>query len=462
MDLLATVRAERAKRTKGSIAQTSLADFVPRISPSFAPPLHLVPLLDAFDRAEREPIRVCLSVPPRHSKTETVLHGIARLLARHPDWTIGYVSYAADIARSKSRQIRDYAAAAGVELRQDSKALHEWRTPQGGGVLATGIGGPLTGHGLRLLVVDDPHKNRQEADSPAIQQRIHQWFTSTALTRVEPGGSAIVVHTRWHRGDLIGRLSADEEVEWQIVSLPAIDSHGDALWPERWPLAELLKRRAEILDYDWDSLFQQSPKPRKGLVYPEWDRAINVVPHAELERIYRDPITKRWRLRNVGCGGDWGWSDPSAWIVGGKDSLGRVVIVDEEYESNVTTDEHGWFPRLRALRAKHSLQWFAVDPSGAGYTAALRRYFSGSPVVYGADNEIIEGIRKVREQLQRVDLGGSERPTRLLVSDRCENLIREIEGYQYRAGADGPSEEPMDKENHALDALRYLTQRLTQ
>jgi len=197
-----------------------------------------------------------------------VLHGIARLLARHPEWTIAYVSYAADIARSKSKQIRDYALAAGVELRQDSKASHEWRTPQGGGVLATGVGGPLTGHGVWLLVVDDPFKNRQDADSALIRERTYQWFTSTAMTRVEPGGSALIVHTRWHRDDLIGRLSRDEETEWEIVSLPAIDAEGRALWPERWPVSELERKRAEVGEYDWDSLFQQSPKARKGLGLP--------------------------------------------------------------------------------------------------------------------------------------------------------------------------------------------------
>lgn len=455
MDLLQAVRAEQARRNLATIRQTTLAEFVPRISPAFASPRHLVPLLEAFDRVEREAVRSCTSVPPRHGKTETVLHGIARLLARHPDWTIGYVSYAADIARSKSRQIRDYAAAAGVTLRNDSKALHEWRTPQGGGVLATGVGGPLTGHGLRLLVVDDPFKNRQDADSPLIRQRTFDWFTSTAMTRVEPGGSALVVHTRWHRDDLIGRLERDEEVEWEVTSLPAIDGHGCALWPERWPVSELTKRRAEVGEYDWDSLFQQSPKARKGLVYPEFQRAVHVLPHAEVERLYRSG--NRWLFHSTGCGVDWGWSDPSAWIVGGRTGSGTMVLVDEMYEQNVTTDQQGWFPRAKALRDRHVLSWFTADPSEPGYITSLRRYLSDRPVVYNADNAISEGIRRVRRQLAQRD--GQDRP-RLVISDRCVNVIRELETYQYRAGASGPSEEPEDKNNHAMDALRYLAMQM--
>ena len=415
-------------------------------------------MLDVLDRIEHEPVRACVSVPPRHGKTETVMHAIARILARHPEWMIAYVSYAADIARSKSRQIRDYAAAAGVELRQDSKALHEWRTPQGGGVLATGVGGPLTGHGVRLLVVDDPFKNRQDADSPLIRERTWSWFTSTAMTRIEPGGSALVVHTRWHRDDLIGRCSRDEEVAWEVTSLPALSASGCALWPERWPVAALLRRRAEVGEYDWDSLFQQSPKVRKGLVYATFDRATHVVPHDELERLYRHD--NRWSLHSLGCGVDWGWSDPSAWIVGGKTGDGTIVIVDELYESNVLVDDSGWLGRAKALRRTHGLTWYAADPSEPGYITALRRSLNGGGVVYNADNRISEGIRRVSVALQTVDTGTGKRP-RLLISDRCANTIRELETYSYRAGPSGPSEEPEDRNNHALDALRYLVARLT-
>ena len=436
----------------------SLAEFVPRVSPAFAAPHHLAPLLDALEGVERASQRVCVSVPPRHGKTELVLHGIARLLVRHPEWTIAYVSYSADLARSKSRQIRDYAQRAGVRIRGDSNAMHEWRTPQGGGVLATGVGGPLTGHGVKLLVVDDPFKNRQEADSALIRERTYNWFTSTAMTRVEPGGSAAVVHTRWHRDDLIGRLERDEDQEWQVTALPAIDSRGRALWPERWPVSELERRRTEVGEYDWASLFQQRPTVRKGLVFNGFDRAVHVVPHETLERTYRHD--GRWSLHSLGCGVDWGWSDPSAWIVGGRTGDKTIVIVDELYASNVLVDDNGgWLTKARELRAKHGLGWFTADPSEPGYIAALRGS-RGTPLVYNADNAIAEGIRRIAVAMQTLDTGQGKRP-RLLISDRCVNLIRELETYSYRAGPSGPTEEPEDRNNHAVDALRYLVARLT-
>jgi predicted phage terminase large subunit-like protein len=263
-----------------AVGQLPLVDFIPRTSPLFSPPHHLAPVIDVIGRALAGPVRALISVPPRHGKTETLLHAIPWVLLQHPEYVIGYVSYAADIARSKSRNARDYARSSGVVLRDDADALNEWRTPQGGGVIATGIGGPLTGHGVRILLVDDPLKNREEAESFLIRQRNHEWFTSTAMTRLDPEGSAIIVHTRWHEDDLIGRLKkeADRYVEthgeegepWEHINLQAIsDTTGEALWSKRWPVDVLEKRRRTVGPYDWASLFQGDPRPREGKLFRE-------------------------------------------------------------------------------------------------------------------------------------------------------------------------------------------------
>lgn len=254
---------------------------MPRTTPAYAAPEHLGRLAELVGRAlEGYPIRAVVSVPPRHGKTELLLHAIAWWLSRrgHGGDLLGYASYAADIARSKSRQAREYTRAAGVSLARDSAALHEWRTAAGGGLLATGVGGPLTGHGVRLLIVDDPFKNRADAESSIIRNAVHDWFRSTATTRVEPGGSIIVCHTRWHGDDLIGRLSADTETRWEQVVLPAVDEQGRALWPERWPVEALRARRSEVGEYEWSALFQQRPVPRGGEVFrgPTYYQALDL------------------------------------------------------------------------------------------------------------------------------------------------------------------------------------------
>lgn len=284
MDALSSALAWRAKALRlrklqaEAASQTTrrctspLLDFIPAITPRFTQPAHLAPLVRLLEQAERGPVRAVVSVPPRHFKTETVLHFIAWALARHPDWPLAYASYAADIAYSKSRQARDYARAAGVRLREDAEAVKEWRTTDGGGLIATGVGGPLTGHGARILIVDDPVKNREEAESAILREKTHQWFTSTATTRVEPDGSIFVVHTRWHPDDLAGRLERDAEVRWTVVNLPAVrmDEDGEhALCPTRWPLDALRARRSEVGEYDWHSLYQGQPRPRGGQLFRE-------------------------------------------------------------------------------------------------------------------------------------------------------------------------------------------------
>jgi predicted phage terminase large subunit-like protein len=254
---------------------------VPRVSPRYQSPRHLAPIADLIERAVRgESIRALISVPPRHGKTELLLHGIGWGLAQNPRLQFGYVSYAADFARTKSRKARDIARAAHIPIRRDADALNEWRTEEDGGLLATGIGGPLTGHGVDILLVDDPHKNREEAESALVRQSVYDWFTSTGVTRVEPVGSIIVVHTRWHGDDLIGRLEREsaryretggaEGEQWEVICLRAIDeASGAVLWPERWHKEALLRRRRTIGEYEWAALFQGRPRPRGAKLFRE-------------------------------------------------------------------------------------------------------------------------------------------------------------------------------------------------
>jgi len=188
-----------------------LDDFVRRIAPHEPPPRHLLKVIDVFERARAGPLKACISMPPRHGKTITILRAIAWWLTRSPADTCGYFSYNDEIARSKSRIARSIALGAGVRLAHDSAALHEWRTTAGGGLIAGGAGGGLTGQGITgFIVVDDPYKNREDADSDVYREKIWEWFNEVVFTRLERA-SVIVVHTRWHMDDLIGRLQSPDE-----------------------------------------------------------------------------------------------------------------------------------------------------------------------------------------------------------------------------------------------------------
>ncbi|MCE5419173.1 MAG: hypothetical protein JJ713_00055 [Acidithiobacillus sp.] len=194
-----------------------------------------------------------------------MLHSLIWRLLQDAHRRHAYVTYAAQFARDQMYGAAMLAKNAGLELASES--LDRWRTPAGGGVVATGIGGPLTGYAVDgVLVVDDYVKNRQEAESPTQRERTWAWFTSTALTRVHPGASVVVVATRWHPDDLAGRLIAEG---WQWVNLPAINEQGEALWPQHRPLAWLEAQRRQMGEYDWSALYMGQPRPRGGILFRE-------------------------------------------------------------------------------------------------------------------------------------------------------------------------------------------------
>ncbi len=227
----------------------------------------MAPFIDVLDRALREPIRVVVSMPPRHAKTETLLHWLALTLYYEPDKQVSYVGYSTEFAHNKSRKVRGIAERCGVPFAPDQNAKGNWRTGiADGGLWATGIGGPLTGEGFHCLVLDDPVKDRATAESAREREKVYEWFNDTAFTRIEPNGSCIVVMTRWHEDDLAGRLVKDG---FTYLRLPAIDDAGQSLWPKRWPPKALLRIKEQLGDYGWSSLYQGLPRPRGGSLFQD-------------------------------------------------------------------------------------------------------------------------------------------------------------------------------------------------
>lgn len=224
------------------------------------------------------------SVPPRHGKTEAILHSLAWRLWIEPTAQLIYTGYSGQFAQSKSKRVREISTHLGLQLAQGSKRADEWMTVEGGGLRARGRDGTITGHGANLFVIDDPISNRAEAESPVIRQNVMDFFTSTAMTRVAPGGSIVIVHTRWHDDDLIGRLA--EQGGWTYINLPAL-TDGVALWPAGgWTAAELAERRAVIGEYDFSSMYQGQPRPRGG-------------------RLFNDPARYDFPLEGLGEGKRW-------------------------------------------------------------------------------------------------------------------------------------------------------------
>lgn len=249
-------RLNRLRTKRQSERTETLEQFAARISPglSFR---HLQPIIDLFQQAMREPVRACISVPPQHGKSTLVFHLIAYALSMQPTNVI-YGTYSSDLAQTQMTEARIIADRAGIEF-ADRGAIRSWRTKLGGTLWADGVGGSLTGRqGGGLIFVDDPHKNWAETQSLTVRNTVYNGFKTNVMTRVHPGTSVIVVHTRWHPDDLIGRLVKDG---WHYINLPAIDDNGLALWPEHRPLEFIELQKQELTDYMFASLYQGQPRP---------------------------------------------------------------------------------------------------------------------------------------------------------------------------------------------------------
>lgn len=225
--------------------------------------------------------RVLISMPPRHGKSWLCSRYFpAWFIGRNPDKRVILTSYEAGYAAEWGDATREVLKRQGhlfgVKIRDDRAARDNWQVEgHEGGMVTAGAGGPITGRGADLLIIDDPFKNAEEAMSETIRKKVWDWFVSTAYTRLEPNGRVLIIQTRWHESDLIGRALQMEAENWKYVNLPALDPvTGAALWPERYSVAALNKiKKADGTGYWWSAMYQGSPSPMGGGMFKrQWFR----------------------------------------------------------------------------------------------------------------------------------------------------------------------------------------------
>lgn len=256
-------------------ARSSLIEFTKYTNPTYSAAPHHELIAEKLEAVERGDIkRLIICMPPRHGKSELASRRFPSFyIGRNTDKQIIAASYNSDLANDFGREVRnivdspEFGALYNVTLAQDSKAANRWHTNTGGMYVAAGVGTAITGRGANILLIDDPFKDREEADSELRRQRVWDWYTSTAYTRLMPGGAIVVINTRWHDDDLTGRLLHEQDNggdKWEVLSLPAIDAEGAPLWPEWYPLDRLEQIRGVLPARDWNSLYQQNPIPDEG------------------------------------------------------------------------------------------------------------------------------------------------------------------------------------------------------
>lgn len=277
--------------------------------------------------------RLMVFMPPRHGKSEMISrYFTAWYLLTHPDRRIILTSYEAEFASSWGRKSRDLVEEQGPELyglrvREDSSAANRWDiSGHAGGMVTAGVGGPITGKGAHCLIIDDPLKNWEEAQSPTIREKVWDWYLSTAYTRLEPGGAVIIILTRWHEDDLAGRLLKEMErggEKWRVISLPAIAGEGDeldrepgeALWPARYPIEDLERIKRTIGSFKFSALYQQSPMAEGGnVIRREWVKYYAERPHPRRLVQSWDTAYKVGKADDYSCCTTWAEGDQGYYL----------------------------------------------------------------------------------------------------------------------------------------------------
>jgi phage terminase large subunit-like protein len=452
-----------------------LRAFMDRTSPHLRRERHLEPVLDVFERTRRERVRAIIAMPPRHGKTVTALHGVAWRVSRDPGLKHAYATYGDSLSVTGSRTMRRIATNSGVDLAKDANALHDWRTLHDGGVLATGVGGPLTGKGVTgIALVDDAFKNRKDAESRLKRESVWEWFTDVVWTRLEDDASCIVIGTMWHTDDLINRLltrgAGDDGVPFELVRLPAIAEdndilgrkEGEALWPEtlagkrKFPIEKLREIETMLGPYSFASLYQQRPRPRGNRIFNEPGRFKLSEWKFDGHRICicADPAaTKKttsdycaaFVLAMKGSG-----HNEMGWLLA--HLRGQWELVDNPHEDPPT---FGFVSRLRKLQK----QWgnvAAVVEAVAGFKAVpqmLRAIDKDLRVV----EAIVDGDKFTRAQ----PAAAAWNSARLLVPIDVEWAPGVIKRFQAFTGNDDPEDDEVDAASHGWNTMHLPDEQLT-
>ena len=352
-------RQELAKR---ELARRHLLAFILRNEPNYmAGWVHKVICEELMqfsqDVVDGKAPRLMLTMPPRHGKSMIASQYFpAWHMGNHPSHEFINTSYAQSLQMDFSRKVQELVRSQdyrllfdGLRITKNNEAVERWGLSDkdgertGGGLLAAGVGGPITGRGAHILLVDDPVKNREEADSQTIREQAKGWYSSTAYTRLAPGGGVLIIQTRWHDDDLAGWLlnemaEAEKELRdtgvypeeadrWRVIDFPAIATEdekyrkkGEALHNERYPIGALKKIKRTLAPRDWAALYQQNPQVEEGAYFEK-----------KMVRYYESNPPK---YMDIYCAGDLAiakneQADFSVFLVAGVDEHENIYMLDE-------------------------------------------------------------------------------------------------------------------------------------
>jgi len=285
IDLVAAqAKAEKARRILASRRILNFTQFTfPRYT---ADPFH-VSLAQAIDRVvDGELKRLMVFAPPQHGKSELVSTRLPPFwLGRHPDLPVILTSYGGALAFRNSRAARGVVEEPSYgqifpSIRTDpnSRAVDRWKIDRHRGfVVAAGVGGPITGHGAGIGIIDDPVQSWAQAQSSTFRDSVWEWYQGTFRTRIWEGGAIVLIMTRWHQDDLAGRLLLDQGADWTVLHYPAVCDdpdndplgrrEGEPLSPSRYSIEELESIKEDVGPSVWTAEYQGRPAPPEGAFF---------------------------------------------------------------------------------------------------------------------------------------------------------------------------------------------------
>jgi len=404
------LRAQMRDAARVELARQRLLNFTKFTYPRYvADPAHAL-IASTLDRVVAGDItRLMVFAPPQHGKSELVSVRLpAFWLAHHPHSPVILSSYAASLAHSKSRHARDLVESSEytalfpeIHTDPDKRAVNHWElaAPHQGGLVAAGVGGPITGHGAALGIIDDPFENWEQAQSQVIREKVWEWWRGTFRTRVWEDGAIILIMTRWHEDDLAGRLLAEQGDRWTVLRLPALAETqadrdqrnkkmglaegesdplgrepGEALCPSRFSVAALTGIRADVGSLVWACEYQGAPTQPEGNRFKRaWFPIVDAAPaRAKRGRYWDLAATEGGGKRTAGV----------QMAVAGRDIYIEDVVVGQ-WASGRRNETMRQTAELDAQRLGHKIPtWVEQEPGSSGVDAikAIIAFMAGFPI----------------------------------------------------------------------------------
>ncbi len=398
--------------------RTRLEGYAVAQFPDFRPGRHHRLLASKLEDVEAGRIkRLCVLMAPRHGKSKLSSELFPSwYLGRDPKRRILSLSYGQDLADVFGRSVRNYlktptfqALFSNCTLADDSNSIKRFNVAAGGGYATIGVGGATTGRGADLLLLDDLIKDREQADSPVYRENLIDWYRSVARTRLQPGGSIVVVQTRWGTTDFIAWLLSETAHEnWEVISLPAIalDNDplgrvpGEALWPEAYPVGVLEETRQTLGSRDWNALYQQCPLSDADVIFQQkWLQFYDQMPDLSIfaHSNYQwhpglphpptpaNRIVHSWDLTFGGTSAGSSWVVGQVWGIRGKDKF-LLHMVREQMGFSDT------LAAIREMNERHPASEILIENKA-----------NGAAVVDVLKSEIGHKLRPIEVGTSKVD-----------------------------------------------------------